>query len=319
MLDLPLALHIGYHKTGTTFLQMNVFGNHPEILCLGRPWINDKVRECFHELKFTPDLDFDPVHCRDHFQQVAERIYLNQSPNRDFKVLVVTSESIHSGPEWFGMLVQNSATKLQSAFFPCKIIIGIRNQKDYIESNYKEYVLHGGKIEFKKFLYSSFACNYCLLPKLQYDKIISLYRGLFGDDSVFVYLQERLKSCHSAELSRLMDFLGVDNSVKFEQRITYSGLSKFSIECTRWLNKLVASDYVEQYYNVRLQKRPRVEYARWKFIRILRRLETRVGSNFTGRYMNQSDVEYVSDYFRDSNRQLSRMLDVDIEEFGYDY
>lgn len=41
----PLVLDIGYHKTGTTYLQNNVFNNHPQIFFLGMPWVDQSVTD----------------------------------------------------------------------------------------------------------------------------------------------------------------------------------------------------------------------------------------------------------------------------------
>jgi hypothetical protein len=324
MRDFPLTLHIGYHKTGTTYLQWNVFNSHPEVCYLGRPWINEQVGEFFREFKFTHDVDFSSDYFRTQFHQVVQGASLelgwSQESENDSRVLLVSLESLHSGPEWFGMNLVNMANRLRDVFYPCKIILGIRNQKDYIESNYKEYVVHGGKLGFKRFLYESFSCNYCLLPKLQFDKVIMLYRKLFGDDSVYVYLQERLKSRPTVGLGGLMNFLGVDDSVEFQHRLTYKGLSKTSIDCIRLLNRLVADDYNEQYYNVGVSERwSKTEWTRRRFIRVLRGVERKFSAhiNFVKTYWDQEDIDYINTRFQNSNQNLSKIIGVAVKEFGY--
>ena len=252
MLNLPLALHIGYHKTATTYLQQHVFNNHPEVLYLGMPLLNKALRDFFVNFKFIHDLHFDPILLKREFEDILNDI-LYESENETIsnrKIILISREGLHVGPEFFGLNIAKRAKKLNQVFPSAKIIIGIRNQTSYIKSFFKQYIKLGGKLGLKDFLYKSFACNYCLLPKLEYDKVISLYSDLFGEDSVYVYLQEDLKLCPKKTLSNLMEFLNVDQNICFKNAIIKKGLSNLSVHVIRVVNKFLTYDFDEQYYQL---------------------------------------------------------------------
>ena len=316
--DFPLVLHIGYHKTATTYLQEHVFNNNQEILYLGRRWVKDELRVFFRKYKFTHDLDFDPVLFKSDFENILAGIQDNAYSGWNPKVCLISHESLHSGPEWFGMDVVGRAYRMKHVFPRARIIIGIRNQLDYIESNYKEYVFLGGKLGFKEFFYESFACNCCLLPKLQYDKVISLYRKLFGDDNIHVYLQEELKSDHDETLDELMEFLGVTTSFKPKQEKVNIGLNNFSTCLLRVLNRVLAYDFTEQYYRRFMGKANLNEYIRWRaghLLRLLAQVLFKKGKK--RRLMKKAEIQNITDYFSESNKTLSEMLNKNLKRLGY--
>lgn len=311
-----LALHIGYHKTATTFLQRNVFDKSDSINYLGIPWINDSIGEYFREFKFTHDIDFNSDDFKKRFNDLRQSHILKKNAKPD----LVSLESLHSGTEWFGLQVESMANRLSSVFAPSKIILGIRNQQDYINSNYKEYIIHGGKLNFKYFLYKSFAFEGCLKPKLEYDKIIKLYNKKFGSENVFVYLQEQLKNDRNLVLSKMSDFLSVDYLHNSEET-RYKGMSKVSSEIIRLLNRVLAKDFIEQYYYVGKPKNWSFkEKGRRNSIRVIRKLdEILISNRLSSSYLDDSDKEYINSLFSINNRELNNLIDVDIRNYGYQF
>jgi len=320
-----LVLHVGYHKTATTYLQRCVFGSHPEILYLGRPWVDEELRRLFRTYKYTHDLDFDPHRFSSWFWRIAERVgpqvWRRKGQATEPKVLMASSESLHSGPEWFGLCVASMAERLKAVFSPCEVILGFRNQADYVESNYREYVRHGGKLPFKRFVRSSFACNLALLPKLQYDKVLALYRRLFGPERVHVYLQERLGRERSSALAELMELIGMDAGQEFPQGRVNVGWSKTATECMRLVNKWLAQDYLEQYFIAgRLAEKPFRERLRRRFRRLFKRANRMLASaKRPSRYLDEATREQINARFKASNEALAAQLGQDIRELGYRY
>jgi len=323
MLNLPLVLHIGYHKTGTTYLQRYVFNNHPEILYLGMPLTNQEIKDFFAKFKFIHDLHFDPILLKRDFENILKTI-LDEYENGTIynqKIILISREGLHVGPEFFGMDVVNRAKRLSQVFPSAKIIIGIRNQAAYIESFYKQHIKLGGKISFKKFLYESLACNYCLLPKLEYDRIISLYGNLFGDDSVHVYLQEDLKSNPKETLNSLMKFLNVNQNIDFKHAIIKKGLSNLSIHFIRNINKFLAYDYNEQYYQLGgLSNLNSKELIRNKIAGLIETIDGTIFKIISKkRLLGKAEAQYIREYFCESNEKLSILLKRDIRNLGYYY
>ena len=100
LITLPLALHIGYHKTATTYLQEYVFNSHPEIIYLGFPWINKKLNSFFVRYKFSHDIDYQPDLFRKNFSSIIRNILEEKTYEKgqypDPKLILVSNEGLHN-------------------------------------------------------------------------------------------------------------------------------------------------------------------------------------------------------------------------------
>ena len=119
-----------------------------------------------------------------------------------------------------------------------RIVIGIRNQIDFIKSFYCQVIVQGGALSFKDF-YSSYPTKK-LIKDLRYEKIIYEYYQLYGKDKVFVYSLNNLKKDSNAMIKDMSSFL----SVKFvEDCLPHAkvnrSLSKYGLFCTLLLNRLL--------------------------------------------------------------------------------
>jgi len=240
---IPLVLHVGYHKTATTFLQKLVFPKQQQVLYAGRPFRTKAIGDFFLYNQFTNPLLFDPAVARERFYNaIGDWVTSSNQSLSEKKALLVSHESLHSGPDWFGSEVMMMSQRLKNTFPDARIVIGIRNQVSYIESNYKEYLLHGGKLRFKRFMEETFAFRYGLLPKLHYDKVIGQYMDLFGKDRVHIYLIEELKEDLAATVNKMMQFMGAESSSDFRSENVNMGLSRMSSGLLRVVNTVMASD-----------------------------------------------------------------------------
>lgn len=310
-----LVLHIGYHKTATTFLQLSVFARQKQIIYLGVPWRNKSFGEFFRELKYVNDLDFDSRVFSSRISALLDGLQ-SEIPN-EHTPIVASLESLHCGADWFGRDVLTMLDRLARVFHGAKIIIGIRNQKSYIVSNYAEYVIHGGKLAFDEYLNRSFSFNRCLAPKLQYDKVIRLYQERFGSDRVYVYLQEELKADVNNEIRKILEFVSVETIDPWELGVVYSGLSRVAIGFVRLANKVMAKDFTEQYNIVGQQdKWPITEKLRRKTVSVARRMMIGPAASPKS-MMKASDCKYVDNMFRESNVRLAELLQKNIKTYGY--
>jgi hypothetical protein len=235
----------------------------------------------------------------------------------DKKALLISHESLHSGPEWFGADVCMMAHRLKAVFPDAKIVIGIRNQRDYIESNYKQYVILGGKLSYRKFLSDSYAFNYGLLPKLNYEKLISYYFNIFGKENVHVYLLEEFKQDLTAGLNGIMQFMGIDPMDSFKTDKVNAGMSKAANAFIRWMNCILASDFNEQYHNWMNHRISMKEKFRWKVVRILKKAESANLLKLNKKLTDAKTNQRFNNMFRDSNKKLSLLLNKDLSKLGY--
>ncbi|CAN5477641.1 hypothetical protein BH11BAC1_BH11BAC1_11900 [soil metagenome] len=315
---LPVVLHIGYHKTATTYLQKLIFPQLTDVLYLGRAWKSAEIHSYFLDNQFTHSLQFDSSAMRERFYSAISKWTETSGIHvQDKKAILVSHESIHSGPEWFGAEFTLMADRMKATLPNAKIIIGIRKQVDYIESNYRTYIMHGGKLGFKKFLSKSYAHNYSLLPKLYFDQAIKYYMNKFGKENVYVYLLEDFKRDLKSELDKILSFAGATTLGIYRKDQVNVGLNKYSIGLLRQLNKLIASDFNEQYYNWMNQKLNAKEKFRWRIVRALNKFEEIGLISLNKKLCSPEEKKQLNEMFLKSNKNLSLLLGKDLSALGY--
>ena len=64
-----LFIHVGYHKTGTTWLQYEFFSKHPEITYLGKTFTLPiyRFKQVCDDIIFISDHTFSPQKTREKF------------------------------------------------------------------------------------------------------------------------------------------------------------------------------------------------------------------------------------------------------------
>lgn len=313
-----ITLHVGYHKTGTTYLQNRIFSSHPDINFLGMPWQNDNYDQIIRRLKFTHPLDFNPEAFRSEILHEMDQD--DQVKDSDSRATLISLESLHSGPEWFGSDIVQMTNRIHESFSPCKIILGIRNQWSYIVSNYNEYIIHGGKLSFKYFLNNSFNFNYALSAKLQYDKVISMYYELFGSENVHIYLHEELLKDPVLEINQMADFMGIKEFESISITKTYASMSRCSMEIIRFMNHLLAMDFNEQYFLVgRSNLWSMREKVRRGIISLFQKLQkTGIPKRICKKsYMTEQIKNEIRSKYNSSNHMLEKILGIDLEKYEY--
>jgi hypothetical protein len=200
----PPLIHIGYAKTGTTWLQSGLFGSnsfgfHP----VGGAAKTFGARFVYGEPggPRTP-LDFEP----DALRQAYEMLMTGQSG-----CPVISNEALLSHPFSAGIQVRDICFKLKEVFPDARIVITLREQRSMIVSLYEHYLRKGGASSLQDFmadkghqsLFPLFDKSY-----LEYDKCIRLYRETFGKGSVLVLPFEWIASDTRHFLSRLYEFSG---------------------------------------------------------------------------------------------------------------
>jgi len=298
-----IVFHIGYHKTGTTFLQHKIFSQHNEIIYLGQPFSNQDIDDYFYEFKNCHEIEFNYLVFRRRFFNLLS-CYSDEVLSE--KILLVSLESLHSGFEWFGRDIVTMSHRLNKTFPSAKIIFGIRKQNSYTLSNYKEYILHGGKMKFNDFLYNSFYFSRCLKPKLCYDKVVSLYEKLFGVN-LYVYSFEIFFNSIDKGTEDLLVFIGVKNNININinNEKIYEGMSDTSVTMLRFFNLILAKDFLEQYYDVgRKERLTKKEIFRRNIIlKVLRKFDAinPIKLNFI---IRDKDNEFIIKLFKKSNNEL---------------
>jgi len=194
--DAPLV-HIGYHKTASTWLQFCVFPG-----LSGARYGDLLLRQLVRNLATAPDEQFVAGGCRSILEHYAA---LSGGP------LVLSDEAI-SGSLWESSETGwRSAKRLHAVLPRARILILVRRQDDMLRSIHGQYVNEGGTRPLRDFASgreiegSRFA-----LRHLEYDRLVGRYVELFGAERVSVVPYEYLRSEPADFLDALADLLGAE-------------------------------------------------------------------------------------------------------------
>lgn len=197
-----IIIHIGLHKTASTFLQTYVFPRFDNCTLLTRPFT--QYNEAFNRLQYADDTLYD----KSQIESIIESI---QTSN-----IILSDENLSGKLFFYNALNRSLIAKRLCELFPeAKIVIVLRNQMDFINSAYNNYIkgVHKGKKGIHKFIkyeskaYDDFKLhsarakidNYpdyllyntddeCLnLEVLKYSKLLELYKSLFPEVKVLLY------------------------------------------------------------------------------------------------------------------------------------
>ena len=175
-----VVLHIGYHKSASTFLQ-KAFETWPVNYV---PFVG-------------PDRQMlNMVQGLGVFDVAGFNAWLKLNhPGSSNRVTVLSHEELSGHPHGYASVrASEVATNLKELFPKAKILIVVRNQLDYVRSLYTFRVAIKGS-EFRSFRrFIKEEVDRGLLEHLQYSKLVERYQQLFGKDNVVVLPMEWLRS-----------------------------------------------------------------------------------------------------------------------------
>ncbi|MEW6664747.1 MAG: hypothetical protein AB1512_05940 [Thermodesulfobacteriota bacterium] len=276
---LPDFYHIGFHKTGTTFLQVEVFGRHPGIL----------VRK-------TPEYFLDDV-----LLTKGPGYYkaLFQGDQKGAKI-VETSEGL-SG-DMFGLgRYRRIAAGIKEVDPDAKVIVFLRNQPAMIESLYKQYIKERGVLPFNGFIASEIGDK--VLEKVRYIEQVRFYKELFGKN-LWVFLYEEMARDMKGFFSRFYEIIGIEPFAP-EMKKHNRGATVLTGVLYRRLNMLCHSN-------------PSVNCHRRKLRHVLDFLDHNLIKHVDKRkYMNEPMRRELAARFSESNRDLGKLIERDLSKYGY--
>lgn len=196
-------VHIGYHKTATTWFQRSVYP-----FATSHRWI-PRTR--------TQQALLDPSGMAFDAEQARNLL----SEGDDGRPLLLCEENlsgyIHNGG-MHGFLPPAVAERIGAVLPDARIVIFVRSQVPMIAACYRQYVRGGGTHGAHRYLFPSlylhgayaqpFKVPRFSFDHFDYDHLIALYDGLFGRENVHVYPFEDLAD-PQAMLARMEGDLGL--------------------------------------------------------------------------------------------------------------
>ncbi len=204
-----LFLHIGMHKTGTTYLQNVVFPQIPGVYFVKN---NTKYKDFF--------LNYQ---------------YQNK--------ILVSYEGMSGQPDdgnWFENFHDN-LSKLKDLFPNAGVIMGVREHKSLLKSIYNQHLHAGGTKSFEEYIYSNNERKYIFdYNDLSFQERIKLIQKYFDNLYIFTFtdFKENFYGC----LEGFENFLGLPNGEiidkEFENQQANKSVGLLQGRLLRKLNKI---------------------------------------------------------------------------------
>ncbi|HEY0435615.1 MAG TPA: hypothetical protein VGC92_03190 [Phenylobacterium sp.] len=179
--DAPLLIHVGYHKTATTWLQRILF--QPDF---GYTPIMSH-EEVFAHLVKPHALVFDP-------EPVKALIDARRGRGAAGAADVISCEILSGNPFFGGRESDEYARRLKAVAPDARILLSIREQHRALASLYMQYISRAGTLTPKAFFADEPVMGYfAFAPEhFEYHRLVGFYRDLFGAENVHVSTQEAL-------------------------------------------------------------------------------------------------------------------------------
>jgi hypothetical protein len=239
--DVTVLVHVGLHKTGTTWLQERLFQRYA-----GSAFAYSEDRRLIRgNFRVLAETEFDAEIVREEFRPLLAEAQAMGRP------LILSDEILTGLPfhDRFARLI--TIDRLKRVFPRARILVTIREQIDIIVSSYGHYVRGGYSGGFEDFIARpGLEKNRLFWPILEYEHFdyFHLYEflaGKFGHDSIMVTPMEwmmRNPDAFAAELARFAGCEAVPLAEGQSDRTVNPAWSQIGYEVARHLNHLVPQD-----------------------------------------------------------------------------
>ncbi|MGL1958246.1 MAG: hypothetical protein OCD00_13115 [Colwellia sp.] len=293
-------IHLGLHKTATTFLQTHVWPIVPNFTCMTRPFTQHN--HAFNQLQYADDSLYEEQKLISFFDK-----FHNEN-------IILSDESFSGKPLAFSSINRSQIARRLKRLLPdAEVVLFLRDQKSIIKSQYSAYIkMPYGKKCLDEFIYKPHADYsyedylkdphqynmeslyyntndiFLHLDCFKYSRLIELYQSLF--DKVHIFLYEDFVDEKPVVFKQLKNILGTDFTPLTNVSVNKSP-DEQQLELKRKAN--IVSDGLNN------------RYLR-KFIELIIRSTNRSVSE-SDNLSTQIDL-IVGDYYVDDNAKLKAML-----------
>lgn len=299
-----LLIHVGYPKTGTTWLQSVLFTPG-----FGYHQILDQ--RAAYKL-FVASHPFDA----DADDQAAE--FQRRLAETDPGLVPVLSSENLMGDFFRGAVAAPAHLRRLHALHPDgRVLIFIRNQLSLLPSVYMQYLRQGGAEAASRLFSDDFEMNATGfdLRQIEYDRYVELSRAVFGPGRVRVFTQEGLARDPVGTARAIAEFAGAPTEVGSAERRgpVNVGAAEFAAPALRRINHLRSGA---------LKRDPVLDLGPvatsvYRGVSVLSR--TRAARTLLGGFRPISKMVRAryADRFIESNRRLASLLGDEVDLAGY--
>ena len=298
-------IHIGYHKTATSWLQDCLFSKQE----IGYAKIPRRI--IYEKLIHYNPLLFDAEKIRLYFDAILNR----RSPKN--LIIVISEERLSGSPHSGGYDSKELAGRLHKICPNGKVLIVIRQQVMMILSVYKQYIRGVGSCSINEYLqpfqkrkFPAFEFSH-----FEYHRLIEEYIKLFGKKNVLVLPYELFFLNSTNFVQKIMKFSRaktIDNLPV--SKIINSSLSSYTIGIKRHFNPFIMEDISN------IGSMMHVPFlSKWleKSIECFDKVLPDNLKNNSDRKNRLAINKLVSNRYCASNRKTQGFVDYDLSELGY--
>ncbi len=306
-------IHIGYHKSGTTWLQRYLFQDAAS----GFAWDGKRTDSPVHRLVSARPLEFRAA------EAAAEFARPQAKARKRGLVPVVSLERLSGHPFSGGYDSKEIAQRLFEVFPDGRVLMVVREQKAMLLSTYKQYVKAGGAMPLPRFLdppvYRRPRIPPFDLRHFEYHRLLACYGELFGRERVLALPYERLARDGLGMVAAIAAFAGARpapgalEALPFAARVN-TATSAPAVMLQRVVNRLFVTSDVNP-----------MPLAPWKGAAGLRRKVAELGGRAPLAMQDRLEsrlreqvARAAQGRFGESNRILGEMMGVDLAAFGYE-
>lgn len=202
----PDIVHVGMHKTATTWLQRRLFPTARNFRMVPEPEIIDTLLN-------TDAMSFDAESARKRLR----------GDGSDPRPLLISQEELSGNPHaggLFGCFTREAAWRIADTLPGAQVVLVLREQVDMIATAYRQYVHDGGTYGPRRYLEAgrrrggAFRTGYKIpgfsFAHFDYEARVRLYESAFGAENLHVYLYEDLRRDGDGFVARLVSDLGLE-------------------------------------------------------------------------------------------------------------
>jgi len=320
LLSSNVLVHIGMHKTGSSWLQENLFGRDDtsfwspgDIAMPAKKRVKAHTRALFVDDldRLLPDEDFNPADLREQLEPLVV-------PTG--RRAVFSSERLSGHPLSNGIDRGQICKRIKQVFPNARILVIIREQRSMILSNYMQCLKSGGGYALRGFINGGWAAkkgSALTFHYFKYDRLIRQYHSVFGPENVLALPFEMIRDMPQDYIERICQFSGIKTPenlpfhIKANERTHY-----FSYIVIRRIVPLIRSSQSNAYSPAILGRKLGKSVHR-RMVNGISKAVPRSLDQWAKERLQRQIEEITKDTYVTSNRETEKLIGMDLSAFGY--
>ncbi len=302
-------IHIGYHKTGTTWLQKRIFRADS-----GFGFMRAELE----------DIELALISVNPYGTQAVKTSWFDELKAKAEPrslIPVISHERLSGNPLANSVDAPLIANRLINTFGDARVLIVIREQREMMISLYKQVVfvnlIHASFRSFWKERLATHMEPQLGMHAFEYHHQIAHYQKTFGKDRVLVLTYELLRSDPLRFVREIARFAGAPEPTEVPLDREHESPPSSLLPPLRYVNLVVTALGLVRFFRGRTRDLPLVR-AKVQFTRLLGRIVRKIGPRDVEARWKAVATELTKGRFAETNRITSELIGVDLGAYGYE-